>query len=701
MRLAFAISLMTALATAPACGKKAETPPPAETAPAETAPAETAAPAATAPAPTPPAGEEQAQPRRGLEEADAAKAQETPPPAEALTPEARRAAALELAPGDAAELGPGAPSATVLGYLPLTTTAVVVLGAPQKLLDAVGFDALTARVGDEYQEAVAQAKEATGLDLLTPSSWAELGVDLTGPAGFAVVESAGSQVNVVFFTIADKDKLNTTIATLAKRAGKETTREQVGGAELITAKEHDGGAIVIRDKTVAVIGSEDGSSPEAVVRAFATQDPASSLARAKAFTGAVKGVGADQDGLVWVNVGYFAAVGRDELGSDGERAIFDRFYGGLHGLAIGLALHDRALIATGSLPLDAGSPLRRIMRNGAAVPMVFGAETRTPFIGLSGNLDLEAVLALVDEGMKTQGQSLASMESALNEMAHIDVRKDVIGALTGEFGFVMDGDLTELMAPGAEPQQLLGGALVIGLRDGAATQKRVEDLMKSMPEAAQALSPGQTPGTWTVPTPLGRALTVRFTASYLVIATDPAFAERVASGDRSQSFVGNLAHPELKALLSREDLAGVFMIQPALGAMFFLGQSSAREQDLRDDVRPGEAKAVAAKRKELAAARAELKALRDKQDAASRKAMMDLFDKVGTTVEAVHVADGGLTFVFGQYLGAPLKDVIVAGVDMWGAKEADQEPLQALEEKVFELESELSSLETKAAPTTP
>src|SRR5690606_29776824 len=109
----------------------------------------------------------------------------------------------------------------------------------------------------------------------------------------------------------------------------------------------------------------------------------------------------------------------------------------------------------------------------------------------------------------------------------------------------------------------------------------------------------------------------------------------------------------------------------------------------------GEDKAIAAKRKELVAARKELRALREAHDEAGRKAMLTVFDKAGTTAVVVHVGDDGLRFVIGQYLDAPVKEVIASAIDLRTAQEADMEKLNALEEKVFALESEISTHEMK------
>lgn len=701
MRIALAITLMTALAAAPACGKKAEAPPPA---PAETAPpAETTPPAATAPpaetsAPAT-AGEEEAQPRRGLEEAPTG---ETPPPTPS-TPEERLAAALNLEVGDAVDLGDGPWAAPALGYLPLTTVTAVVVASPQKVLDTIGFEAITAKLGEGYGLAAAQSKAATGIDLTSPAGWAEAGVDPSGPAGVAILAAEGKEVQVLFATIADKEKLNAALTVLAEKAKREIVREQVGDAEILRAKDDGHGAAILRDKTLLLIGQDRAVPPEAVMRGIATQDPATSFARAKDFTGAVKGVVAGKDGLVWVNAAFAAAASRDEVRGAAEKAMFDRVYSGLHGLAIGFSLEDTAVVGTGSLPLDAGSPLRSIVRNGSATPIVFGAETKAPLVGVTVNLDLDAVLALVDEGLKAQGQSLESMEAAVNEMAQLDVRKDVVGALTGEVGFVVDGDLAELMKSEADARQNLGGALVIGLKDAAGTQKRVEELLKAMPEIAKAIPPAQSPGTWTVPTPFGREVTVRFAGNYLVVASDPAFAARVEANDRSQSFVAGLGNEPLKTLLSREDLAGAFVMRPAIAA-YFLFAMRGMDRPIDEAPREGEDKAIAAKRKELAAARKELDALREAQEDAGRKAMLSVFTQVGTTAEVVHVSGDGLSFVIGQYLEAPVKDVIAAAIDTRIAMETAEDKMHALSEKVFTLESEISSHEMKveeAAPDAP
>lgn len=712
MRRTILVLLLSAGLVA-ACGKKEPAPPAAPTAPADP----TAAEPAKDEAATPDKGEEANQPRRAIEVAptpggdeaaadgpgDAvAKVDGAPDPtAQAGGDEASQLEAMaQLTPGSQADLGAGAASAEALSYLPGNTAAVFVLASPAKLLGAFGYEQLRAAGGERMAEASRELIEATGHDLLDPAVWAELGVDLNGPMGGAGIASE-QEPYVIFLTIGDRAKLDAAITAAFAKGEREATREKVGDADLIAAQGYDRNVILIRGKTVMIVGVDRHDGARALAQKVATQDAATSLARAVEFTAAVKPLEGSQDALVWGNLGLGVRMVMMREGHGGRRAaaqkaMFDKVLKGVSGVAMGGTVKDRALEVSAFLPLAGDALLRRLVKNFDGLPAAFTATSETPLFGMALRLDPKVVIEFMEASMAAEGESLDEVRAAAKEMGGVDLDKDVFGVFDGRASFVMTGDLSGLAKEERFDPKALGGAVVIGLANADGLKSLLGMASKMDLPKGIKIDPS---GTMDLPMPTGHTLHIRLAGNNLVATTDQALADRLVAGDTSASFLAKVSHPDLKALMSRPNQAGWFMMpQQIAGLWLMVGKSSdpmaMRPEEAIDGASEKSPERIA-KEKELAALRATLAETSKARDAAQMASATALFDKLGTFAETVEVTEGGLRVRAGEYLGGTPAELVSAILAAMQQKDAAREQEDDLYKKLFELENEVRALELK------
>ncbi|PKN57629.1 MAG: hypothetical protein CVU56_09830 [Deltaproteobacteria bacterium HGW-Deltaproteobacteria-14] len=714
MRRTILVLLLSAGLVA-ACGKKEPAPPATTTAPADPTAADPAKdPAAAA---TPDKGEEANQPRRAIEvvptpgadEASAGAAGDTvakadgipePTPAGGGDEASQLEAMARLTPGPQVDLGAGAATAEALSYLPANTAVVFVVGSPMKLLDVFGYAQLRATGGERMAEAARELTEATGHDLLDPTVWTELGIDLNGPMGGAGVASE-KEPYIIFLTIGDRAKLDAAITAAFAKGEREITREQVGDAELIMTQGYDRNVILVRGKTVMVVGVDRHDGARELARKVATQDAATSLARAVEFTAAVKPLEGSQDALVWGNLGLgVRMMMRTEAGGGrraaAQKAMFDKVLKGVSGVAMGGTVKDRALEVSAFMPLAGDALLRRLIKNFDGLPVAFTASSQTPLFGMALRLDPAVVVEFMEASMAAEGESLDEVRAAAKEMAGVDLDKDVFGVFDGRASVVVTGDLSGLAQGKRFDPKALGGALVIGLANADGLKSLLGMASKMELPKGIKIDPS---GTMDLPLPTGHTLYVRIAGNNLLATTDKALAKRVVAGDASASFLTGLSHPDLKALMSRPNQAGWFMMpQQIAGLWLMVGKSDAsmamRAADADDGATKKSPERIA-KEKELAALRASLEETSKARDAAQMAAATKLFDKLGTFAETVEVTEGGLRVRAGEYLGGTPAELVSAIVGAMRQKDDSRAQEDGLYKKLFELENEVRMLELK------
>lgn len=697
------LALVTLTLSLGGCGKK-EAPPPRPGAAADAAVTGEGAPT-----------DEQQRPRRELEPA-------SPGPTEG-------------AAGQAPAL-PG-PFATPALFAVPKSAPFVVVGSPKKILDALGYRQLADKHSALLAGPSREMAEVAGKDLFQLSAWAEIGIDLEGTMGIFMPELE-SEALVTFVRLSDPAKFQTFVTDIAKKVEAPLETEKVGDATLITVGGGDRNAWLVRGDTLFAVAVLAGNGAAALAKEIQARPAADSIAALPELKATLEGLALDEVGAfvqlraildktlvaevdspiklatgqldaeleAAKKAGVAAEIERLEAAVAEEKAFFERvmkrreverelvkgIVGELSTLAIGVDLSPDAAEASVRLPLAADGKLRGLLRNASDLQPILRATKEQPLLLLSGQLDPQAYLALMEKMLAAEGDDLSEARAALKETFGVDLDADIVGALSGEIGFALTGDMSKLLTAG-DPRKELGGALVLGLKSATglralatrlASQEGIREVA-TWDEAASSL---------TLDLPEGLKVQLVFEGNRLVASTDLETAKRLAGGE---GFVSSLANTKLKALLERKDLAALFaMPQSFIGAWMFAMRGGSFLPELPADA-PAEAKAKLA---ELQRLDAEIAPLRASVEAARMKPIIDAFDKLGTMAEAVTMDAQGVAAVFGIYpKGATVPEVIDALIDAAMSQERPQaEPtpdevkLRELEDRRWKLESEIWSL---------
>jgi len=659
-----------------ACGKKEEGPS-APSSPRD-APADKVE---AAPAEDPPAAEgegearEQPQPRRGIDD-DPAKADRRPDgPIDVL------------ALGEAVELGAGPQSAPFLGYLPTTTYGAVVLASPRAVLDAIAFDAIEESLGAAWKEDADELRAVLGVDPTTPAGWEAAGVDLGKAAGFAAIDRR-RQAFAAALTLSDAGKVRALIDGFVEKESANLAREEVDGSVVYVVGEGRQVAGLIRGDALIWVWSEGRDAAAAdLARAMARQDPAASFARAKDFTGTVTKLEGQAAILLWGNLRLLveAALPYRRGPGDARKAYREALVDPLSAVAVGVRFGERAITADGVMPLPRSALIRRLFRNGAGLPAALAATTRDPLYAMGGQIDVAALRELTDLVLRMDRTSLGELESAASDLLGVNIETQLFGALTGEAGVVVTGDLERGVVDEGSFLETLDGSLVVGLKDPAAMgdllaatgeHELLKDFVRYDAEARAII----------IPTPIGKQVRVQVAGRFLLITSDAGLAARITAGDMSGSFVTRLTHPELRERLVKGDMAAYSLTPQALLAGFLLYAGASMEAGVGGGPPADMTDAQRAAYEELVEVRGQLEAKAEERDRVVEKEMIAALRDLGVTAQLGRVTDDGIAFHVGQYLEAPVSGVVSRLVATQARAEALGAEVEALRERAWELE---------------
>lgn len=692
LRLAVGVALMIGPVAA-GCGKKE--PPPSET-------------AADVAAPAPEAKPEGSQPRRELEDA----------------PEAKKAVAAPALPG---------PFATAGLYAVPKNAPFVAVGSIKKILDGFGYAALMGKYGALLGGATQQMIQITGKDFTQLAAWSEIGVDLEAPSGVFMPE-LDKQAMVVFVPLSDAAKLLAFVADITKKAELPLTSEKLGEATLFTMGERDRNAWLVKDGFFYSVNVMRGNGAAAIAKEIAARKEADSLVSSADLKAQLEGVTADEAGL-FVQVraiaeatamanrseipnsispaldeakkrGDAAEIARLEAALKEEQTYVDKMnrrraaetelvksiVSTLSTLTVGFDLSDDGVEAQVRLPVAPGGELLGLMRNATEPQLLLKALKGEPLFLVSAQLEPQRFVALFEKMMEADGDGddLAQAKAQLKDKLGVDVDQDVIAQLTGEVGFALTGDVATLMKS-KDPRQAMGGTFILGLKSEDGLKALVAKLA-GMEGIGQVAKWDAATSTLSLTLPDMPPATLVFAGNRLVVSSDPETGARLAAGT---SIAGSVANPKLKALLERNDLAGLMLLKQSFIASWLY--ASFGGDGWEPPVPPNEPPAMKAKREELAKLKAEIATLRAQVEEARMKPALELFDKLGTLAEAVSVGPDGLRATFGLYTnGAKVSDLVMSGVELGlsasnppAEPSADEKRLRELEDQRWKLQGEL------------
>lgn len=703
LRLLVGLAMATTpLALTAGCGKKDA--PPAE--------------APTATSPTPKEGE--AAPRRDLE------------PTADKKPEAKLAAAPALQ----------GVFATAGLYAVPKGAPFVLVGSPKKVLDAIGYAGLLEKYGMLLGSVGQKMMEVSGKDFFKLASWGEIGIDLESSMGVFMPELE-TQAIISFLPLSDAQKFLAFATETAKKLEAALTTEKIGEATLVTVGDRDRNAYLINGSMLYAVTLMRGNGAAAMAKEILNRKEADSIVALPELKTAVEGIGADEMGLFVQlrtvlektvlaraesgmklapnqferemedakKAGDATAIARLEQAIASEKEYVESLQkrraaelelakaivGELSTLVVGLDVGDIAAEATVKMALAEGGVLKGLLKNAGDLQPILKATKDQPLFVLSGQVDPQAYLALLEKAMAADGDSLAEVREGLAKGMGIDLDKDIVGALTGEFGFALTGDAVTIMKA-ANPEKEMGGAVVIGLKSDAGIKALIGKLA-AQEGAANFLKWDEAAGVLTVTLPEQRPIQVTFAGNRLIASTDLDTAARLAGGE---SFVAGVANPKLKAMYERKDLAALMTLsQTFLGGWTLAGgKRSAYAPPMPADASPE----LKAKYEAITKLDAEIQPLRAASEEARMKPMLEMFEKLGTFAQGVSIDGQGAMATMGVYTkGATVPEVVAGLIDMGMQMSKELEPnetdkrLRELEDQRWKLESELWNTHRPAA----
>lgn len=666
-----------ALAVPAACGKK-DTPAAPDAAPTTTK----AATGESKPGGEEPAPRRDPEPDKGEPEKDKAEPDKDKPGTDEPERPASQVAVPDL---------PGPFATSALAAVPKSAPLVFV-GSPKRFLDAIGYDQLRAKYGPMISQVGQQMVQVAGKDFFELASWAEIGIDLEGIAG-GFMPDLQSESIVSFFAVSDSAKLLEFLKGIAEKTEMPLKTEAVGGATLIKVDDRDRNVMLLTDTHVFTVNKMRGNGAAAMAKELLDRPAAESIVSLPDLKATLTGLAADEVGaliqirkILDMSLAMMAELG----GSRGAELDFMKaIVSELSTMAVGLDISERAAEATVKFGLSADGRLKKMVRNASDVQPLLKALDDEPLVLLSGQVDPKAYFALIEQAMATEGDDFAEMQEELEKELGIDLEKDVIGALTGEFGFALTGDVAELLAAD-DPESKLGGILLLGIQSDTALKALITTVTK-MPGIGAVLKWDEAAGTLDINMPGRQAIRVSITDKRLVASTDPGALARLSG---AETFAGKIANAKLKTLLERKDLAGLFTMQQR----FVMTWMMARMAPGDEIALPPDASAeLKAKHAELVKIEAEIKPLRAKVEEAEMKPIIDAFDKLGTLAEAVTIDDHGVRATIGFYPKASVTDTITSLIELGmrgaqdraGGEHPDRARLNELEDKRWKLRSEL------------
>lgn len=589
---------------------------------------------------------------------------------------------------------PAANQAAALSRIPADALAIAVASGPKELLAKLGRAEVVAALGDTYTKAAAMVALEMGRDLMDPGTWAEIGIDASGPVGIVWL-GMEEETGAAFVSVSDAAKLRRYLEDYGAKLHDELQVLVPGDPVVLRpSREQDLAFVIASDSAFLVFGDHGREETEQAARRIASQKKEGSLAAAPAFTGALDQLAFGSDVTLWLDTpsvvskvrGLMMPASelndltrrRDEAKAagdaeeaarlteqlaeelkwaeqsknrrEGEAALLEAAFGGLGPIAIGGQIEGPALRLKATSPLKKGSVLARGLRNGAGSPTLLRALSGPPLVAFAGTVDPAVALEFTRLLARADGDDLDDGLRELKQETGIDAATDVLPTLSGEAGFALTGRPDEIMAAhGREFERAIGFTATFGVKDEEALRASLVKLWASRAFASIA-SVDKPNGSARLAIPEWRDVHVAIVDKTLVVTTDPDAFGRVQKGGRG-AWLDAEGNAALGAAIGAEGPAAMMIYDNRMMGMVFMaldfGDWAESGVSAPENPSPEWNKALAAYK----AAKKEEAQLRDKVDALELKLIDAALGGIGFTVASARVAGDRLDFTGAQVVG--------------------------------------------------
>ncbi|MFT7624809.1 MAG: hypothetical protein ACI9WU_003999, partial [Myxococcota bacterium] len=389
-----------------------------------------------------------------------------------------------------------------LEQLPAQTSMVAGVDSAQQWLSRLGYAAIRAQHKAMFAKIAAESVSEIGFDGLDPAAWTERGLDLSGSAGFALIDPVRESF-VLWASLSDSAKALAMIQDVSKRTQLTLKIEK---SELGTVvRTPDGlrprGGFLLTEKTifVAMTGRDGGTDALSTLLAVKKADSLSASPRLK---DALKQLAYGQQASVFVDMAALVkSIESENPGhiSPSERKVLEGFGGDLW-MAFGAQLGDKTVHLKSIYGLSDKSWLSGIFTTRANPTRLVQVTEKTPIYLANGSVDMKAVWRMINAAVKAAGEDdeMAGASAQLEKMAGLTLQSAIVGMLTGEFGLAITGAI-DVNTQKDNLADIMGGHLLVGVANSDA-------LRTSMDLALKLVGGGEfvkkaDDGNWVIPVP--------------------------------------------------------------------------------------------------------------------------------------------------------------------------------------------------------
>ncbi|MBK8238371.1 MAG: hypothetical protein IPK74_22805 [Deltaproteobacteria bacterium] len=475
---------------------------------------------------------------------------------------------------------PLAPVTKMAELLPPKTLALLEVAGPRRVMEIVGRDALVAAFPQEYAQITRDMASSIGTDIFDPAKLREIGVDLEGRMGAAVI--AAEPFTVAFFVpVADAGRFRQFMFDAIRRNRGDVVPVPLAGAEVLRIKDKRA-ALVLRGP-YAVFVIRDGDGPGDPALELAGADPHTSLANDRGYRKATGALGVP-DGIAYVDAAAVATAlaggetpskpsnwAADELAAakergetpariqeleqqaaqieadqarwekrrHAERTLRERLLLGIGRAAWAFNAKPTGIVAEGRIEYGGEAAVRSLLRNRAGEPALIKSLDGRPVWLMEGAFQVSELVAFADLALQADGTSWAELVAELKRDLAIDLDGELRPLLTGNasFAVTLDGALDPMPT---DLRAQLGASVDIELADAEQAAAMLERLGKlalaqlggkgsKNPKPIGKLTRGKD-GTWSLAVPQWRTLEIAVRGHHLVISTDRGFGKRLQAG---------------------------------------------------------------------------------------------------------------------------------------------------------------------------
>jgi hypothetical protein len=611
--------------------------------------------------------------------------------------------------GTGTATGPGAPVELApvehpSQLLPRGTAVLVTATSMTRAAEVFERDRLVETFGPQYTSLRSMLVGSVGIDLLDPKAWTEAGLDPGGTVGVAVTDLANARI-IVFATVSDRKKLVDLVRSLAGKAQMELVEEVYGSASLLRPKgDDDDGAIILRDRLVALTLDTGGKGPLELAKLMVTMDPNVSLASEAKYRKATGGLRAadvamylDVAGMVdqanmeaqqrkqeqpagsWAEEELARAkkegASPERLAElerqaaefrqneeywrrrdEGQRALAELVVSGIEGVGITATAKRSGPVLDGRVVAEPDAFVRRLLANRQGASALPTAMNGAPLWCNLMRIDPTAAIELAEAFAGAEGMDPAGMRAGVKRLVGVDPEADIVPVLGGD----LDLCVAVEGAPGkVDPEKQLQLGATIQTTDAAKAKYVLAKIATSNSELGKRMKKRGEGYTVQVDTDRWKTVHLQTAGDRIVLSNDPELAKRLAAGDPG-SMPSKIRPPAATGAIGLQGTTVTQALDLSLSVLWtMVGRASFGEpMVVARGLTPEEMEKVPLSatskkaKKAMEKARAQVDALEAKREAVEIQQVLEITDGLGILVAAATEDDRGFTLTGGQFLRA-------------------------------------------------